>query len=830
VCVFLAAQHELSESVDNGFQGIGVDRYICIHGHFYQPPRENPWLEAIELQDSAYPYHDWNARIDAECYAPNSASRILDGEGRIASIFNNYARISYNFGPTLLAWMQDQSPETYQLIVDADRLSAERFSGHGSALAQPYNHTIMPLANVRDRYTQVRWGIRDFERRFGRYPEGMWLPETAVDLQTLEVLAEHGIKFTVLSPYQARRVRQKRRPWRDVTGGQIDPTMPYRLRLPSRRKIALFFYDGPISRAVAFERLLDRGEYLAGRLVGAFSETRPWAQLVHIATDGETYGHHHPLGDMALSYALKYIEENGLAKLTNYGEFLERYPPSHEVQIYENTAWSCAHGIERWRSSCGCNSGGRPEWNQDWRLPLREALDWLRDSVAPYYETKGSQCLKDPWAARDDYIDVILDRSPESRDRFFAKHAAHPLSGAEEITALKLLELQRHAMLMYTSCGWFFDELSGIETVQVIQYAGRVLQLARELGGPDLEAPFLDRIECARSNIPEHRNGRVIFEKFVRPAVVDLEKVGAHYAVSSLFANGFQEGRIYSYSVDCMDSRLLTAGKAQLSLGKLQVVSEVTRESAVVTFGVAHLGDHTVAGGVRAYGGEALYLETLERLTQVFRHGELPELIRAVDREFGPGTYSLKLLFRDEQRRILREILASGLAEAESAYRHIYESHVGLARLLASIGMRAPKSLEIAAEVTLNNDLRRAFEQEELELGRIAALVEEAQIAKIAFDSATLEFSLRHTLERMAEQFAATPEDAEQLEKLEAAAAMARSLPFEVVLWRVQNIYYDLMLTVLPDFSSRAAAGDRGAREWVRRFRSLGDRLGVRVD
>ncbi|MGE5569621.1 MAG: DUF3536 domain-containing protein [Rhodospirillales bacterium] len=807
-----------------------MERYICIHGHFYQPPRENPWLEAIELQDSAYPYHDWNERIDAECYAPNSASRILDEKGRIADIVNNYARISYNFGPTLLAWLQDQAPETYQLVIDADRLSAERFSGHGSALAQPYNHVIMPLANRRDKLTQVRWGIRDFERRFGRFPEGMWLPETAVDLETLQILAEHGIRFTVLSPYQARRVRQKRRSWRDITGGRIDPTMAYWLRLPSRGKVTLFFYDGLISRAVAFERLLDRGENLAEKLAGAFSGERPWGQLAHIATDGETYGHHHQRGEMALSYALKYIEENGLARLTNYGEYLEGHPPSHEVQVYENSSWSCAHGVERWRSNCGCNTGGRPGWTQEWRGPLRETFDWLRDCVAPYYETKGREYLKDPWAARDDYIDVILDRSPESRERFFAKHALHPLSGAGEIAALKLLELQRHAMLMYTSCGWFFDELSGIETVQVIQYAGRVLQLAKELGGPDLESPFLERLERARSNIPEHQNGRVIFEKFVRPAMVDLHKVGAHYAIASIFDNGPQQGRIYSYSVECKDSRLLKAGRAQFSIGKLKITSEVTRESALVTFGVAHLGDHTVAGGVRAYHGETQYLEALERMAAVFRQGDFPELIRAVDREFGPGTYSLKLLFRDEQRKILRQILAASLAEAESAYRHIYESHGGLARLLASIGMPAPKSLEAAAEVTLNNDLRRAFEQEELDLGRIDALVEEAKIAKVPFDSATLEFSLRRTLERMAEQFAAHPGDTAMLEKLDAAAGMIHSLPFGVVLWKVQNLYYNMMLTVLPEFGAKAASGNLAAGKWVRQFRSLGERLGVRVE
>ncbi len=807
-----------------------MDRYVCIHGHFYQPPRENPWLEAIELQDSAYPYHDWNSRIDAESYAPNSASRILDSEGRIAKIVNNYSSISFDFGPTLLAWMRDTSPETYSLVLSADRESRDRFSGHGSALAQCYNHMIMPLANRRDKVTQVRWGIRDFEHRFARYPEGMWLPETAVDIDTLEIFAEHGIKFTVLSPYQARRVRQKRRAWHDVTGGRIDPTLAYKLRLPSRNRIALFFYDGPISRAVAFEGLLDRGEYLAGRLVSSFSDARAWPQLAHIATDGETYGHHHRYGEMALSYALKHIEDHGLARITNYGEFLAMHPPVHEVQIYENTSWSCAHGIERWRSSCGCNAGGHPGWDQQWRTPLREALDWLRDSAAPFFEKRGSAIFADPWAARDGYIDVILDRSPVSLNRFFSKYATHPLDPEETIAALRLQELQRHAMLMYTSCGWFFDELSGIETVQVITYAGRVLQLVRELGGPDLEPAFLDRLECARSNIPEHRNGRVIYEKFVRPAVVDLQKVGVHYAVSSLFEDGGAAGRIYSYSVDCEDYRLLTAGKAKLVLGRARITSEITCDSAAFTFGVAHLGDHNVSGGIRPFQTESGYEATAQGITDVFRRGDLAELIRVVDREFGPGTYSLMLLFRDEQRKILRQILESSLADAEIAYRQIYQNHVSLMRFLASIGTPAPKRLEVAAEVTLNTDLRRAFEDDPLDLGLIAALVDEAQIARVPFDSPTLEYSFRKTLERMAERFSADPDDFQLLVRLDEAVGLARLLPFEVVLWRIQNMYYNLRLTVYPAWRARAARGDGPAREWLERFHALGDKLSVRVE
>ncbi len=499
------------------------ERYLCIHGHFYQPPRENPWLETIELQDSAYPFHDWNERITAECYAPNAAARTLDGDGRIVQISSNYSRISFNFGPTLLKWMAARAPEVYEAVLEADRTSALRFGGHGSALSQPYGHIIMPLANGRDRYTLALWGIRDFEYRFGRRPEGMWLPETAVDLATLELLAQLGIRFTILAPHQAARVRRiGESVWEDAADSRIDPTRAYLFRLPSGRTINLFFYNSPVSRAVAFEDLLKSGEELADRLLNAFSEENH-SQLVHIATDGETYGHHHRFGEMGLAYALERIETSGLARLTNYGEFLEKQPPEHEVDIIENTSWSCAQGVERWRSDCGCNSGAHPDWDQSWRGPLRDALDWLRDEAAPLFEEQGAELLHDPWAARDDYINVVLHRRG-NEDAFFQRHAVRTLDKEATVTALQLLELQRHAMLMYTSCGWFFDELSGIETVQVLQYAGRVIQLARELFRRDLEPPFLDLLEPAKSNLPENSNGRVVYEKFVQPAVVDLQK------------------------------------------------------------------------------------------------------------------------------------------------------------------------------------------------------------------------------------------------------------------------------------------------------------------
>ncbi len=808
-----------------------MERYICVHAHFYQPPRENPWLEAIELQDSAYPYHDWNERITAECYAPNSASRLLDDEGRITKIVNDYARISFDFGPALLSWMEEKTAEVYRGVLAADQESQQRFSGHGSALAQAYNHMILPLANRRDKYTQVLWGLRDFQHRFERPPEGMWLPETAVDLETLDILAEQGICFTILSPYQARRVRPLGgRAWRDVSGGRIDPSMAYRLRLRSGRSIALFFYDGPISRAVAFEGLLAKGEYLVGRLRDAFSEARTWPQIVHIATDGETYGHHHRYGEMALAYALEYIESNNLAKITNYGEYLERHAPTHEVEIFENSSWSCAHGVERWRSNCGCNSGMHPGWHQEWRAPLREALDWLRDSLIPLYDESAREVLKDPWSARDEYIDVILDRSPETVEGFLGRHATHPLSEEETVRALKLLEVQRHAMLMYTSCGWFFDELSGIETVQIMQYAGRALQLAHDLFGDPLEEPFLSLLERAKSNVPAHRDGRLIYEKLAKPAALDLPSVGVHYAVSSLFESHGKEAQTYCYKVGREDFRLMSAGKAKLAIGRASITSNITRESARVTFGVMHMGDQNVSGGVREFRGEEAYQALAKEIVEVFERGDFPELLQLVERNFETGTITLKLLFRDQQREILRQILESALGEAEASYRHVYENHAPLMRFITALGLPLPRHFRIAAEFTLNADLRRSVEAETLDRERVNSLLEETRKAGVALDEATLEFSLRRKIEELTAQFREEPTDLALLQALDAQASLVQSLPFEVNLWSVQNAYYHTLQNLYPEFRAKAEQGDEHAAAWAEQFRALGEKLRVRVE
>lgn len=352
---------------------------ISLHTRsFYQPPRENAWLEEIEIQDSAFPFHDWNSRISAECYSPNALARVLDGNKDLIDLASNYARISFNFGPTLLSWMEKREPEVYQAVLEADRVSRGRFGGHGGAIAQAYNHMILPLANARDKVTQVKWGIRDFEKRFGRRPEALWLAETACNTETLEVLADEGMKFVILAPGQCKRVRKiGEEKWQEVGAG-VDPKRAYLCNLPGGKQIALFFYDGPISQGIAFSDTLSSGEKFASRLLSTYNSGEE-AQLMNIATDGETYGHHQKFAEMALAYCLKKVEETPDVELTVYGEFLAKHPPVYEAQIVENSSWSCFHGVERWRADCGCNSGMKPGWNQKWRGPLRSALDGVRD-------------------------------------------------------------------------------------------------------------------------------------------------------------------------------------------------------------------------------------------------------------------------------------------------------------------------------------------------------------------------------------------------------------------------------------------------------------------
>jgi alpha-amylase/alpha-mannosidase (GH57 family) len=801
-----------------------MERFVCIHGHFYQPPRENPWLEAVELQDSAAPFHDWNERITNECYGRNTAARIFDGETRIDEIVNNYSSISFNFGPTLLTWMKDKAPWVHNALVQADELSRTKFSGHGSAMAQAYNHMILPLANERDKETQVIWGIRDFESRFGRNPEGMWLAETAADTPSLEMLAAHGIKFTVLSPFQASAVRKiDDKDWKDANGARVDPSRAYVMRLPSGNEMNIFFYDAPVSQAVAFEKLLDSGEKFAGRLLGALSEQRDWDQLVHIATDGESYGHHHRWGEMALAYAVHHIESNKLAKLTNYGEYLEKYPPAYEVKIHEGSAWSCSHGVGRWKENCGCNSGGHGDWNQNWRAPLRHALDWLRDQLAPAFEARARGFLKDPWAARNDYIQVILDRSPENVDHFFARHATHELSEDEKIAVLKLMELQRHAMLMYTSCGWFFDELSGLETVQVIQYAARATQLARDVLHHDFEPGFLDLLQQAKSNIAEHGDGRSIYEKFVKPAMITWENVVAHYAISSVFTAYEQRAKTFLYGFEEVTRKALTAGKARLAVGTTRLSFEITRESKVFSYAVLYLGEHHLTAAVRSFESEEAFNAMASEVAEPFERGDFPETIRVIDRHFGATNYSLRSLFKDEQRRILNEILSSTRQDLENRNRLIAERYTPLIRFLEDIGNPLPPALKSAIDFILHIDIVNQFEADETDTERVVALFDEARRRKVNLPLDEMQLAISRKMERLLAQIEENPGEVRLAEQAARISGVLRSLPVDPNLWRARNKYWRMLKTVLPKYRDQAAKGDESSAEWVKHFLAIGD-------
>ncbi len=811
-------------------------RYVCIHGHFYQPPRENPWLETVEIQDTAAPFHDWNERICAECYAPNGAARILNNKKQIIRIVNNYARISFNFGPTLLSWLKENAPRTYRMIQDGERRSRKIFSGHSSAMAQGYNHMIMPLASLQDRITQIRWGIADYEKHFGAKPEGMWLAETAADSATLELLAAHGIRFTVLAPHQCKRIRplkvgegEDSAEWTETPESAVDTTRPYLMRFESGVTLAVFFYNGPNSRAIAFEGLLNSGENLAARLKSGFKEgARP--QLASVATDGESYGHHHKHGEMALAYALYLLERDRTVKLANFGCYLEQFPPEYECEIVENTSWSCAHGVDRWRLDCGCN-GGRRGCNQAWRAPLRQALDRLRDALLPLTEQEGAKLFSDVWAARDGYIHVILDRSPESVDSFFNAHQNHPLSAQERTRALELMEMQRHAQLMYTSCGWFFDDIGGIETVQIIAYAARVLQLATQLFGEQaaaLEPAFLGRMAEARSSDPAAGDGAQIYRACVKSKELRLEQVAAHYAISSVFTSFAEETDLYCYRVRRISYDTYPSGRGRLALGRAHIESAITGHADSFSFAVLHFGDQNITAAVKPYAeSDASRFEPFARLAaeQVMR-ADFPEVMRLVDREYGAANYSLTSLFTDEQRRIVQLILNSTLWDIESSLTTIYQDHASLLHYLSQAGLPKPPALTLAAGFAINAGLRRAIEADPIDPAQLRSYLALAKADQVALETATLSYL---TDQRTKRAMVELQMSSGSLEMLDRALVLARALaefPFEPNLWQAQNIWYEILRSGPAQLT--ALSNDDRPR-WQKDFNELGAWLSIDV-
>jgi alpha-amylase/alpha-mannosidase (GH57 family) len=769
-------------------------RYICIHCHFYQPPRENPWLEAIELEESASPYHDWNERVSQECYGPNSRARIVDDKGRVVRMINNYRWVSFNFGPTLLSWMEAHAPKILAAVQEADRLSGAERGGHGNALAQAYNHVIMPLATLRDKHIQVQWGIEAFRYYFHRDPEGMWLPETAVDTETLEVLAEAGIRFTILSPRQARRVRRSgETQWTDTEERLLDTRRAYRCLLPSGREIALFFYDGEVAREVAFQRLLSSGENFVQRLKSRFAAGQDGAQLVNVATDGETYGHHHRFGEMALAYCIDTIEREGAIKLTNYGEYLSLFPPQWDVEIVEKSSWSCVHGVERWRADCGCKVSAGSQTHQRWRAPLRDALTYLKQEVDSLYERHGAGLLKDPWRAFDAYIDVILNRNTARALAFLEEHGREGLQGEQQTLALMLLEMQRHGQLMFTSCAWFFDDISGLEAVQILKFAARALQLAEGHFGAALEGEFLKILERAESNNSRYGNGRVIWEKEVKRAVVDLRRVVAHYAISSIFLDHPASTVLYQYEIELIDQKVFEMGSAHLAVGLVEALSRITLERTRQVFAVIHFGSLDFECYMKPSSSQEEYRSLKQVLIDVFYTSSLGEVSHRLQHLFSAERYHLSDLFIEEQRTIIEMILKERFDYYIAQFEKLSDQDAPLLYRLGSMGYPIPEPMKWAAFLSAEYRIREGIEtlRDTEDLWELRFIMQAARRWGYVPDQGRWQRYLVVCLEREMEKLVAGDPLAPGLKKAELIMRAAEQLEVPLHLWQVQNLFVE---------------------------------------
>ncbi|MBI5622981.1 MAG: DUF3536 domain-containing protein [Elusimicrobia bacterium] len=688
-----------------------MERYICLHGHFYQPPRENPWLNVVEREPSAQPDHDWNSRIARECYIPNSGARIVNDRGGILDIVNNYSYLSFDFGPTLLTWFEAAHPAEYRRILEADRESCKRLDGHGNAVAHAYSHMILPLANERDLHTQIRWGLADFKQRFGRDSEALWLPETAANETVLRSLIDHGMRFVILSPHQAQRVRPiGKKEWTGVETGSVDPRVPYRWydraepgRGHGSRYIDVFFYDGGLAHALSFERLLTHSAAAADRLAAAFGEAEG-PSLAHAATDGETFGHHHHLAELGLAHLFTHeLSARGLSPVS-YGWFLSRHQPTWEVELKAGdqelgTSWSCCHGLGRWTEDCGC---GAAKGHGRWRKPMRDALDFLRDALTALFEEHGGKVLKDVWAARDDYVSVLLDRSPENVARFLGRHLRVPATPEAQDTVLRLMEMQKDCLFMYTSCGWFFNDISGIEAVQNLRYAARALELAGRVTGADLEEDFLQRLRLAPANSRENGpDGAAVYRKVVKTSVVTHEHLAARYALSRLFDDAPQR-RNYHYTVrEGGFVRHETAGMRFMA-GKVAFESGITHKAWERAFLAVALPDQTVRAYVsRDRFADADYRAVLAKLPAVSGTEILEGLASLRAPLFLDKPFGLEDLLPDERAEVLSLILEHKLSELREKHEAVIFEYLPLAERFVGLGLPVPHVIKAELELAL---------------------------------------------------------------------------------------------------------------------------------
>ena len=688
---------------------------VIIHGHFYQPPRENPWTGAVDREESARPSHDWNERIHSECYRANAFARIVNGKGQIERIVNNYANLSFNFGPTLMRWLDAMHPETSARIVAADQLGRHRHDGHGSAIAQAYNHAILPLCNERDLRTQIRWGIADFRHRFGRQPEALWVPETACNDEVMGALIDVGMKYVILSPHQAERVRpldtsSTGAEWKSVANGSIDPRKAYQCfhRDGSGRSIAVFFYDDGIARGIAFENLLWSSEVLLDRLVRGAGD----GAMVNVATDGESYGHHFKFGDRCLAYALEVEAAKRGINVTNYGEFLAHNPPRDAVEIKagpdgKGTAWSCVHGVGRWQRNCGCHTGGEAGWNQEWRAPLRAAFDLLRDECAIRFEEIGAKLLRDPWKARDEFIDVVLNRAA-AHDNFLARHGRHKLDGEARLRALTLLEMQRNAMLMYTSCGWFFNELSGIETVQTIKYAAHAMDLLETLGVRAPRDRFLAVLAEAKSNLAGMGNGADVFRRSVSGSQVTPKRIAAHLAISRLAEHADRETWIGDYYCREEQVRHEKSGRIALSTSRVMLRNTIIGKRDEFACAALHLGGVDFYCVLEEFAEPDQLHAAIEQLWAKFPTAPLPAIIGVLQKQFGRDEFGLEDILPDGRLAISEMIFSDMLEAFTDEFARLNEEYDRVVEMLQASGFEPPPQFRQLAEFTLG----RRFERE----------------------------------------------------------------------------------------------------------------------
>ena len=807
--------------------------HLVVHGHFYQPPRENPWTGRIERQEGARPFHDWNARIVEECYRPNAASRLLDEEGRIRDIVNNYERLSFNFGPTLLHWLGQEAPDVLAALQEADRKSLAAL-GHGNAVAQAYNHMILPLASARDRWTQIAWGIQEFSARFGRAPEALWLAETAVDPETMRLLVQAGMRYVILAPTQAARWRLlEQAGWITRAEAEIDPRRPYRWILRDETGapeggagIDVCFYHAPLSRGISFQHYLQDAGFLADRIDEAGGGLPD--PLLLIATDGESFGHHEPHGDMCLATLFaREAPRRGFA-VTNLAAYLASHRPAWEVELLPESAWSCSHGVGRWREDCGCSAGGGQGFSQAWRTPLRRGLDRLRDELARLFTEEGEQLLRDPWNARDEYILPLLAPSRAARETFLARHQRRPLEAGERARAFRLLEAERQAMLMFTSCGWFFADVSGIETVQNLRYAARAIELAAPFAPLDLEAVLLRELAEARSNLPAMRDGRHLWGLTVRSARVGVEHAAARLLIEGLLGRPLARRSVYLHDLAPREA----VQDGGLLLAVLDAVDLVTEESSRLAAAARLDGPYDALVGLCPWPGGETWEEFCAGAREAFARERTPP-------EAWLGRHAMRLIrlrdFPQEERQALLALLSR---EAQAAWTRaadrLCEEALPAVEAMAAAGSPLPAWLRALLEERWARRIGSAFGPAGglRPLGEYVDLERQADLARRLglcpdLAEAAADFG-RHLLARL--EAIRDSEDPAAWHELLAALHLASHLGLALPERPLQDALFPILRDRVPGWLGRVRGPQDTAYTLVSVLLTIAARLGLRTE